>query len=484
MTFDDGPSRYTPRLLDMLNAEDMKATFFVIGNNDGKENVGSPENSHFEILRRMVREGHQVAQHTWTHENLDIIGHDQRKNQLLYNEAALVSALGVIPTYMRPPYLVCGAECLEHIGRMGYHVVWNDVDTFDWRGDYNASLWIIYNSIGRSEAVTHSFMPLQHDIHEKTVDVLVPYMIELIKQQGYRTVTVGECLRDPPENWYRNATTGLPQLPFILGDMKHAGEAKVEVKEPKVDSHQKWQDKQVRPGTASHSNPRPRTFVPLSSNGLCGRAINQTCTGSVFGNCCGHWGQCGSTPEHCKTTTCQGEFGLCEDITASLPLTMVHASHPTQFPAVTNITETHQPVDIPPHHEATLTPSPDGTCGPSTSFTCTSSLFGPCCSSFGWCGISTNHCLSQPGCQPNFGACPVNEDEYHRFVGEFEHSMKGWDENLKVTKDGRCGPESGDMTCKNGLFGQCCSKWGWCGQSADHCEVGMGCLGREFGMCW
>ncbi|OUM58038.1 carbohydrate-binding module family 18 protein, partial [Piromyces sp. E2] len=79
---------------------------------------------------------------------------------------------------------------------------------------------------------------------------------------------------------------------------------------------------------------------------------------------------------------------------------------------------------------------------------------GYCCSQYGWCGTTSEHCGK--GCQSEFGDC----------------------ENKPViSKDDRCGPENGNTVCGNG---KCCSKYGWCGTSSEHC--GKGCQ-SEFGKC-
>jgi hypothetical protein len=50
-----------------------------------------------------------------------------------------------------------------------------------------------------------SFLVLAHDVHEQTATALTPFMLEKIKQKGYRAVTVGECLGDPAANWYKSS---------------------------------------------------------------------------------------------------------------------------------------------------------------------------------------------------------------------------------------------------------------------------------------
>src|SRR6266542_6379578 len=96
MTFDDGPSaKLTPKLLDLLAAHHIKATFFVIG-----ENVAE----HPEIVAREVREGHEIANHSWSHPNLAKMSDDGVRGQLRKTEDAIRSAIGNRPTLLRPPY--------------------------------------------------------------------------------------------------------------------------------------------------------------------------------------------------------------------------------------------------------------------------------------------------------------------------------------------------------------------------------------------
>jgi peptidoglycan/xylan/chitin deacetylase (PgdA/CDA1 family) len=121
--------------------------------------------------------------------------------------------LGVIPTYMRPPYLECTAACLADLAHLGYHVVRTDLDTMDWMLDLNRSKQYISSALEGESSNTHSYLVLAHDNLPDTVDVLAPYMIDLIRREGYRSVTVGQCLEDPPENWYRDLETGEPALP-------------------------------------------------------------------------------------------------------------------------------------------------------------------------------------------------------------------------------------------------------------------------------
>ncbi|OUM59379.1 carbohydrate-binding module family 18 protein, partial [Piromyces sp. E2] len=70
---------------------------------------------------------------------------------------------------------------------------------------------------------------------------------------------------------------------------------------------------------------------------------------------------------------------------------------------------------------------------------------GYCCSEYGWCGTSEDHCSISKGCQPEYGICDQQQS------------------NVSTNRD-RCGPGYGEC-----YSGYCCSKYGWCGKSDDHC---------------
>jgi peptidoglycan/xylan/chitin deacetylase (PgdA/CDA1 family) len=123
LTFDDGPSLYTKDLLDLLAKEGARATFFITGTNGGGLSITDDATGYPAILRRMVSEGHQIGSHTWSHVDLGTATPDQRREDIFKNEVAFASILGGFPTYLRPPYTSCGADCMADIGSYGYHVV-------------------------------------------------------------------------------------------------------------------------------------------------------------------------------------------------------------------------------------------------------------------------------------------------------------------------------------------------------------------------
>lgn len=100
----------------------MKATFFITGINLGKGAIDDPTYGWDKVVKRMVADGHQVASHTWSHADLSKITREQRRDELVKLEMAMRNILGngYIPTYIRPPYSSCTAECKSDLKALGY----------------------------------------------------------------------------------------------------------------------------------------------------------------------------------------------------------------------------------------------------------------------------------------------------------------------------------------------------------------------------
>ncbi|KAB5577876.1 hypothetical protein GE09DRAFT_952469 [Coniochaeta sp. 2T2.1] len=210
LTFDDGPYVYTPALLDVLAQNSVRATFFVVGDNGGKGQIQDPSTGYPAIIRRMIAEGHQIGSHTWGHQDLAVLTAQQRRDQIILNEIALVEILGYFPTYMRPPYTSWNADALLELGELGYHVFNYDIDTRDWAGDYGYAQSVYTSTLSQNSPSSSSWISLEHDIQEQTVSWFAQYLIDQARSLGYQLVTLGECLGDPPANWYRDPITGEP----------------------------------------------------------------------------------------------------------------------------------------------------------------------------------------------------------------------------------------------------------------------------------
>ncbi|HZK42184.1 MAG TPA: polysaccharide deacetylase family protein, partial [Clostridia bacterium] len=120
MTFDDGPGDHTARLLDALKDYDVKATFFVQGQFVEK---------YPHLILRMHQEGHQVANHTYSHAYLSKVDDKTRRSQLVRASDAIENVLGFRPNLMRPPGGYRSQAVYQEAGRQGMATVFWDIDT-------------------------------------------------------------------------------------------------------------------------------------------------------------------------------------------------------------------------------------------------------------------------------------------------------------------------------------------------------------------
>lgn len=181
LTFDDGPNpRETPRLLDMLRSRNIKATFYVVGRSAA---------SHPNIIRRIVAEGHEIGNHTWDHKNLKTLSDAQVRWQLDKTRNAIVSASGVRPRTMRPPYgAMYPAQRAWVYREYGYPAVLWDVDPEDWR---KPGASVIADRLIRN--TRNGSILLLHDLHGSSVDA-VPQTLDTLLRQGYQFVTVSQLI--------------------------------------------------------------------------------------------------------------------------------------------------------------------------------------------------------------------------------------------------------------------------------------------------
>src|SRR3984957_18896142 len=131
ISFDDGPDpTWTPKILDILKQKGVHATFMMIGE-QAQDNVS--------LLKRVMAEGHEIGNHTWTHPDISEISPEQVRLQLNLTERLFGSKLGVKPLYFRPPYDIDEepdtndqAAPAYQIQKMGYTIIGNKIDTDDW----------------------------------------------------------------------------------------------------------------------------------------------------------------------------------------------------------------------------------------------------------------------------------------------------------------------------------------------------------------
>jgi len=128
LTFDDGPYQYTNELLDTLGENGIKATFFINVENYWKDLKSS--SSKQKVIDRAVKEGHQVASHTWAHEIPS--SKSAIKADLTKVDDFIERVAGVRPKYFRAPQGHCDGTCIRYIEDLGYKIIQWDLDTNDW----------------------------------------------------------------------------------------------------------------------------------------------------------------------------------------------------------------------------------------------------------------------------------------------------------------------------------------------------------------
>jgi peptidoglycan-N-acetylglucosamine deacetylase len=181
MTFDDGPHpTLTPKLLDILKARNIKCTFFVIGRS---------AKTYPNIIRRMIAEGHEVANHTWTHASLTSRSDAQIRTELQQSEDALVAAANYRPHLIRPPYGAINTRIKQLMfSEFGYSTIMWSVDPQDWR---RPGVSVVTSRL--VNGAHPGAIMLAHDIHPPTIEAM-PAMFDQLLAKGYQFVTVSQLL--------------------------------------------------------------------------------------------------------------------------------------------------------------------------------------------------------------------------------------------------------------------------------------------------
>jgi peptidoglycan-N-acetylglucosamine deacetylase len=181
MTFDDGPSaENTPRLLEMLKQRNIKATFFLIGQN---------ASSNPDLVRRILAEGHEIGNHSWTHPQLSKLSDDRVTAEITQTQDAIKDASGFTPTLLRPPYGAITPRQREWIeNRFGLNIILWSVDPFDWKRPGASVITQRILSQTRPGAII-----LSHDIHKQTVDAM-PATLDALIAKGYKFATVSQLI--------------------------------------------------------------------------------------------------------------------------------------------------------------------------------------------------------------------------------------------------------------------------------------------------
>jgi len=207
LSFDDGPSPDTPRLLSYLASQNLKSTFFL---------VGSRVISRPQMVQAEYMAGHQLSVHTWSHPSLTTLTNEQIVAELGWTAKAIKDITGVTPNTMRPPYGDIDDRVRAIAMAMGFTpIIWTGIgssnfDTDDWHiagGQVSASVVIssFLNILTLAPTLTTGFIVLAHDLYQQSVDLAVGYILPdaIASTNPKFTITsIIDCLGMPLGNAY------------------------------------------------------------------------------------------------------------------------------------------------------------------------------------------------------------------------------------------------------------------------------------------
>ncbi|KAJ7588029.1 carbohydrate esterase family 4 protein [Mycena floridula] len=203
VSFDDGPSPYTP-------SKDISATFFV---------VGSRVISYPQTLVAEYEAGHEIAVHTWSHTHLTTQSNAQIVAELGWTRKAIKAVIGVTPLAMRPPFGDADDRVRAIALAMGLvPIQWTRTpagvafDTNDWKVAGGMMTGVEqYNTfqsiLGNASTLDTGFCVLQHDLFEITVDLAIGYTIPAALNANFKLEAIGKCSGFPARNIYRETMT-------------------------------------------------------------------------------------------------------------------------------------------------------------------------------------------------------------------------------------------------------------------------------------
>jgi len=205
LTFDDGPNySRTPKILDILKQYKVKGYFFSVGKNlgsfnrDGYATAGRTKR----VITRMLKEGHILANHSFSHPVMTKLNKEKRQQQLSKTNALIKLLSEHKPALFRPPYGSQNDALAKQLQQMGLiSVMWN-VDSLDWADPIPES---IADRVLRELDQSKRGILLFHDIHKQTIKAL-PDILEGLHQRGIRVVTLDGSSFD-------DNLDGIPQPP-------------------------------------------------------------------------------------------------------------------------------------------------------------------------------------------------------------------------------------------------------------------------------
>ncbi|MGA8575559.1 MAG: polysaccharide deacetylase family protein [Candidatus Cybelea sp.] len=199
LTYDDGPNPpYTDQILAVLRAEHVRATFFV---------VGRAVAAYPGVVRREAEAGNAIGNHTWAHEHLLLDDGSSLRRTLVRTDRAIFAATGRHTRIMRPPFGARDWLVLDEVRKLGYTpVMWSVPLANDWEyppARVIAARVLRYTGDGAiialhdgNRGIICARLRAPGRLCDRSGDVEATRLIvESLKRQGYRFVTIPELLR-------------------------------------------------------------------------------------------------------------------------------------------------------------------------------------------------------------------------------------------------------------------------------------------------
>lgn len=178
LTFDDGPSPYTPQILAILKKNNIKATFFIVGTNAAK---------YPEYIKQIHAEGHVIGNHTLTHPMLTKISETELKKEISRPSEIVYNIIGIKPKCLRYPFGMSNEHVRNEIRTCGMMPVPMGFNSFDYErpGAQKIIDWVLKNAYSKQVILMHD----GYDKREQTVAAL-PVIIDGIRKKGLGFSTI------------------------------------------------------------------------------------------------------------------------------------------------------------------------------------------------------------------------------------------------------------------------------------------------------
>eukprot|EP00127_Corallochytrium_limacisporum_P005749 Clim_evm128s210 gene=Clim_evmTU128s210 len=198
LTFDDGPSDFTPQLLEILEAHNATAAFYVTGQQIFGDSVNKEERMN--IMKAIVAQGSEVANHSFNHPRFTELTREEIQVEVVEMDQTLAKELGIANVNnFRPPYGDLNNAVIQTVAEMGRTtVLWNtDLKDFEFHDTQPEKiLETLYDLLDTFDPATDSVILLQHDTYLNSI-LQVPAIIDAVRDAGFTITTMAECLGYP-----------------------------------------------------------------------------------------------------------------------------------------------------------------------------------------------------------------------------------------------------------------------------------------------